>query len=130
VLRRRFGLTGGEPQTLEAIGREIGLTRARIRQIETRHLHFEIRRGELSYNPLYVLRLPRRIAHMEETDEEEARTRGFTSMKASEYVLCKVLHRYVQALLITPRRTKTFPLEKDGIGIAQPLLNRDLGGPK
>src|SRR5262249_9438066 len=34
VLRRRFGLTGGEPQTLEAIGRELGLTRERIRQIE------------------------------------------------------------------------------------------------
>ena len=34
VLRRRFGLTGGEPQTLEAIGREIGLTWERIRQIE------------------------------------------------------------------------------------------------
>ena len=34
VLRRRFGLAGGEPQTLEAIGRELGLTRERIRQIE------------------------------------------------------------------------------------------------
>ena len=37
----------------------------------THHLHFEIRRGELSYNPLYMLPLPRRIAHVEETDEEE-----------------------------------------------------------
>jgi len=34
VLRRRFGLAEGEPQTLEAIGRELGLTRERIRQIE------------------------------------------------------------------------------------------------
>ena len=34
VLRRRFGLTRGKPQTLEAIGREIGLTWERIRQIE------------------------------------------------------------------------------------------------
>ena len=34
VLRRRFGLAGGEPQTLEVIGRELGLTRERIRQIE------------------------------------------------------------------------------------------------
>ncbi len=37
----------------------------------THHLHFEIRRGELAYNPLYMLPLPRRIAHVEETDEEE-----------------------------------------------------------
>jgi len=34
VLRLRFGLDGGEPQTLEAIGQQLGLTRERIRQIE------------------------------------------------------------------------------------------------
>ena len=34
VLRLRFGLDGDEPQTLEAIGRRLGLTRERIRQIE------------------------------------------------------------------------------------------------
>jgi len=37
----------------------------------THHLHFEIRRGELAYNPLYMLPLPRRNAHVEETNEEE-----------------------------------------------------------
>jgi RNA polymerase primary sigma factor len=34
VLRRRFGLEGSEPETLEAIGRAMGLTRERVRQIE------------------------------------------------------------------------------------------------
>jgi len=34
VLRRRFGLEGREPETLEAIGRQLGLTRERVRQIE------------------------------------------------------------------------------------------------
>jgi RNA polymerase primary sigma factor len=34
VLRLRFGLEGDEPETLEAIGRRLGLTRERIRQIE------------------------------------------------------------------------------------------------
>ena len=35
VLDRRFGLTLNEPMTLEAIGKELGLTRERIRQIES-----------------------------------------------------------------------------------------------
>ncbi|HYH69168.1 MAG TPA: sigma-70 family RNA polymerase sigma factor [Urbifossiella sp.] len=34
VLRLRFGLDGGEPMTLEAVGRRFGLTRERARQIE------------------------------------------------------------------------------------------------
>ena len=34
VLELRFGL-GGEPQSLEAIGRELGITRERVRQVET-----------------------------------------------------------------------------------------------
>ena len=34
VLRRRFGLEGDPPETLEAIGRRLTLTRERVRQIE------------------------------------------------------------------------------------------------
>jgi RNA polymerase primary sigma factor len=34
ILTLRFGLNDGEPQTLETIGRSIGVTRERIRQIE------------------------------------------------------------------------------------------------
>ena len=34
VLRRRFGLEGEPPETLETIGRRLGLTRERVRQIE------------------------------------------------------------------------------------------------
>jgi RNA polymerase primary sigma factor len=34
VLRLRFGLEGGEPQTLKQIGDRLGLTRERVRQIE------------------------------------------------------------------------------------------------
>jgi len=34
VLRRRFGLEDEPPETLEAIGRRLGLTRERVRQIE------------------------------------------------------------------------------------------------
>ncbi|HLC42782.1 MAG TPA: sigma-70 family RNA polymerase sigma factor [Methylomirabilota bacterium] len=35
VLECRFGLNGREPMTLEAIGRELGLTKERVRQIES-----------------------------------------------------------------------------------------------
>lgn len=33
VVRRRLGWTDGEPQTLEEIGKQFGVTRERIRQI-------------------------------------------------------------------------------------------------
>jgi RNA polymerase primary sigma factor len=39
VLRMRYGLDTGEPMTLEKIGAELGLTRERIRQIESEALH-------------------------------------------------------------------------------------------
>jgi len=38
VIRLRFGLDDGHPRTLEEVGREFGLTRERIRQIEARAL--------------------------------------------------------------------------------------------
>ena len=34
ILRMRFGLDTGEPQTLKEIGEALGLTRERVRQIE------------------------------------------------------------------------------------------------
>jgi RNA polymerase sigma factor (sigma-70 family) len=36
ILRLRYGLDGGEPCTLDQVGRQFGLTRERIRQIEAR----------------------------------------------------------------------------------------------
>ncbi len=38
VLSLRFGLDGGHPQTLEEVGTQLGITRERVRQLETRAL--------------------------------------------------------------------------------------------
>lgn len=38
VLRLRFGLDNGEPQTLDQVGAGLGITRERVRQLETRAL--------------------------------------------------------------------------------------------
>ncbi len=38
VLELRFGISGGHPHTLEEVGREFGVTRERIRQIEAKAL--------------------------------------------------------------------------------------------
>ena len=36
VLRLRYGLDDGRPRTLEEVGKEFGVTRERIRQIEAK----------------------------------------------------------------------------------------------
>jgi len=39
VVEMRFGLVDGEPKTLDSIGKEFGITRERVRQIETQALN-------------------------------------------------------------------------------------------
>ena len=45
VIRLRFGLDDGVPRTLDQIGREFGLSRERVRQIE-REVMAKLRKGE------------------------------------------------------------------------------------
>ena len=56
VLARRFGLLGYEPATLEDVGREIGLTRERVRQIQVealRRLRDMLKQQGLSLDALF-----------------------------------------------------------------------------
>lgn len=56
VLARRFGLLHYEPQTLEEVGNEIGLTRERVRQIQVealRRLREILREQNLSMDALF-----------------------------------------------------------------------------
>ena len=46
ILSKRYGLDGGNPTTLEEIGRELNITRERVRQIEARAI-IKIRRNRL-----------------------------------------------------------------------------------
>ncbi|MDX6534849.1 MAG: polymerase primary sigma factor [Gaiellales bacterium] len=48
ILELRYGLSGSQPQTLEEVGRKFGVTRERVRQIETRTLRRLATQGELA----------------------------------------------------------------------------------
>ncbi|HEX5198223.1 MAG TPA: sigma-70 family RNA polymerase sigma factor [Gaiellales bacterium] len=48
IIELRYGLGGGEPMLLEAVGREVGLTRERVRQLEQEALTELARLPELS----------------------------------------------------------------------------------
>lgn len=57
VLARRFGLMGYEPSTLEDVGREIGLTRERVRQIQVealRKLRDSLKQQGLTLDSLFT----------------------------------------------------------------------------
>lgn len=65
VLTLRFGLSGGDPQTLEAIGEVVGITRERVRQIQIealRELHKILRRNDFSKDMLAEIEVDLEIA--------------------------------------------------------------------
>ena len=53
ILRLRFGIGGSAPKTLEAIGREFGVSKERIRQIEKKALS----KLRMTYNSETLLEL-------------------------------------------------------------------------
>lgn len=53
ILQRRFGLFDVEPGTLEEIGKELSVTRERVRQIESRALR-KMRNSKNRYLKSYL----------------------------------------------------------------------------
>ena len=60
VVRMRYGLTDGEPRTLEEVGRAFGVTRERVRQIEAKSLA-KLRHPHLARA---AARLPRHLSRI------------------------------------------------------------------
>ena len=58
VLALRFGLDGESPQTLEEVGVGLGITRERVRQLESRALESSASRPGPPALPRDRLRLP------------------------------------------------------------------------
>lgn len=55
VIISRFGLESGQPMTLEEVGREYGITRERVRQVETkaiRKLRFQFAKNKITWENL------------------------------------------------------------------------------
>jgi len=70
VLRLRFGLNGGRPQTLEEVGKQLGITRERVRQKEAKALR--------------MLRHPARCSVLRQLSPGEwLRSRVFSALEAS-----------------------------------------------
>ena len=79
VIRLRFGLTDGEPRTLDEVGQVYGVTNERIRQIESKamsKLRHPIRSGKLRD---YVI----------ETDEERERIVALREERERELLKAK-----------------------------------------
>lgn len=54
IFDRRFGIKTGEPETLEAIGKTLGITRERVRQIEEAGFNYIRKNNQLSLDGIYT----------------------------------------------------------------------------
>ncbi len=88
VLKLRFGLEGQEPLTLKQIGREIGLTRERVRQIELdalRKLQARLRDewAIAARDPARSRRTRTRSRRLEEVEDERSSSRPESDQRSS-----------------------------------------------
>ena len=54
IFDRRFGVKTGEPETLEAIGKTLGITRERVRQIEEAGFSYVRKNNKEALDAIYA----------------------------------------------------------------------------
>jgi len=54
IFDRRFGVNTGEPETLEAIGKTLGITRERVRQIEEAGFNYVRKNNQVALDSVYA----------------------------------------------------------------------------
>lgn len=94
IIKLRFGLMGGKPQTLEEIGIKYGVTRERIRQIESKALR-KLRNPKVSKklleNPEEAYKYNKKTAHESNNESErEIPIETFENLLTNQNVLEKI----------------------------------------
>jgi len=142
VIRRRFGLAGGIPQTLQEIGDQYNITRERVRQIEKNgldhlaqpevqlrlkllqdeiHTYFkdygDMRREEKTFDDLVCFCLPaQKLAQMEKEGEELTLCRAAIS-------LILTLSQPFERLAETDQFYPSWTINKNSIKIAKKTVD-------